>query len=351
MPAGRMPAQPWRLFPAAAFRPAAALRSLTRLLPCLLLCLALAACAPAKIRLFDDYADPLRESLIEGAGPDKILLVPVRGVISDEPGRGLFATRPSLVQETAAHLAKAARDPSVKAVVLVVDSPGGGVTASDILYHEVTRFRERGKAKVVACMMGLAASGGYYVSLAADRITAHPTTVTGSVGTIFLQPRVDGLMEKIGVEVEAFTSGDKKDMGSPFRRPTEDERALFRTLIADLNSRFLSLVSERRALFGERLALAADGRVMTANQALAAGLIDRVGYLQDALAEARSLAGLPDDAAVVAYRRTDQPDDTIYNPATSSAPTGGVKLLDLGAAEAALSLRPGFYWLWSPQIP
>lgn len=318
---------------------------------CLLLCLALAACAPAKIRLFDDYTDPLREFTVEGKGPDKILLLPVRGFISDEPGRGLFATRPSTVQEVASHLRKATEDPGIKAVVLVVDSPGGSVTASDIIYHELARFKERGTAKVVACMMGLAASGGYYVSLAADRIVAHPTTVTGSVGTIFLQPRVDGLMEKIGVGVETYASGDKKDMGSPFRKATEEERALFRALIADLNSRFLSLVAERRKLAGERLSLVSDARVMTAGQALAAGLVDRVGFTQDALSEARTLAGLPDDASVVVYRRTAYPDDTIYNPATASTPTGSLKLLDLGAAEVALSLRPGFYWLWSPQLP
>ncbi len=90
---------------------------------------------------------------------------------------------------------------------------------------------------------------------------------------------------------------------------------------------------------------------MTANQALAAGLIDRIGFMQDALAEAKSLAGLPEDAAVVAYRRTAYPDDTIYNPATSATPVSGVKLLDLGSTEAALSMRPGFYWLWSPQLP
>jgi len=321
------------------------------LLLCILLCLVPAACAPSKIRLFDDYSDPLLESIIEGEGPGKVLLLPVRGFISDEPGRGLFATRPSTVQETAAHLRKAAQDPAVKAVVLVVDSPGGSVTASDILYHELTRFKEQSKAPVVACMMGLAASGGYYVSLAADRIVAHPTTVTGSVGTVFLQPRVDGLMDKLGVQVETFASGDKKDMGSPFRQPTDEERALFRALIADLNDRFLSLAAERRKLSGERLALVADARVMTANQALAAGLIDRVGFLQDALAEARTLAGLPESAAVVAYRRTPQPDDTIYNPATAALPAGGLKLVDLGAAEAALSVRPGFYWLWSPQLP
>lgn len=324
-------------------------RTSFRLLAVSLVMLGLASCAP-KIKVFQDYSEPLRETVLQGEAREKVLLVPVRGVISDETRRGLLSARPGTVQELAAHLQKAARDPDIKAVVLTIDSPGGAVTASDVAHREIERFTKATGVPVVACLMGMAASGGYYVALSAERIVAHPTTVTGSVGTIFVQPRVDGLMDKIGVSVTAYTSGDKKDMGSPFRPATDEERALFREIIGDLNARFLDLATTRRDLSGERLTKVADGRVVTASTALALGLVDRVGYLDDALAEARDLAGLPDDARVVAYRRTVYADDTVHNPATALGPEAGLKLIELGAAESALSLKPGFYWLWLPTV-
>ncbi|EPR37550.1 signal peptide peptidase SppA, 36K type [Desulfovibrio sp. X2] len=319
-----------------------------RFLAVAMLALACVSCAQ-KLTLFPDYTEPLQEFTLQGEGQDKVLLVPVRGFIGEEPDKGVFVTRPSTVQEVASQLQKAEKDKDVKAVILVVDSPGGSTTASDIVYHELAQFKAKTGDKVVSCMMGLAASGGYYVSLAADRIVAHPTTITGSVGTIFLQPRISGLMDKIGVEVEAYKSGKEKDMGSPFRPATAEEKKLFQELIDDMNSRFLALVKDRRHLTDEQLAFVADAHVMTASQAKAAGLVDSIGFMQDAIAQAKSLAGLPEDARVVAYRRTAYADDSIYNPATSSVPTGNMKLVDLGAAQAALSMRPGFYWLWLPE--
>ena len=131
-------------------------------------------------------------------------------------------------------LEKAAQDRKLKAVVLKINSPGGTVTASDILYHELDDFRRRTKLPMVAVMMDVAASGGYYIALAADTIVAHPTSVTGSIGVIMVTVNADGLLQKIGVTAAAIKSGPYKDMGSPLRALTPEERAIFQSVIDDL---------------------------------------------------------------------------------------------------------------------
>lgn len=309
--------------------------------------LLVAGCA-VNVQTFRDYDTPFIEAVLSGKAREKILLVPVRGFISSRPDEGLVARSASVVQQVAARLARAGKDPDVRAVVLQIDSPGGTVTDSDVLYHEITAFKERTGRPVVALQMGVAASGGYMASLAGDAIVAHPSTVTGSIGTIFIMPNVAGLLDKIGVRAEVAKSGAHKDMGSPLRDMAPDERALMQAMIDDMNSRFLALVAERRKLDPEALEDVADARVMTAAQALKLGLVDRVGYAEDALAEARRLAKLPDDARVVAYRRTEFAEDTLYNTATSAWGGRGPALVDFGLAglpEASLS---GFHYLWAP---
>ncbi|MCK5205169.1 MAG: S49 family peptidase, partial [Desulfobacterales bacterium] len=144
----------------------------------------LIGCQAPKIRLFPSAADPLNEYTLAGEEKGKVLVIPIRGTISDAPKRQFIITRPSMVQEVVSQLRKAQKDPEVKALVLKINSPGGSVTASDILYNEIVAFKQKTKAKVVVVMMGVAASGGYYISLPADYILAHPTSITGSVGVL-----------------------------------------------------------------------------------------------------------------------------------------------------------------------
>ncbi|MBU2488551.1 MAG: signal peptide peptidase SppA [Proteobacteria bacterium] len=306
----------------------------------------LGGCFP-NINLFSG-PEPLAETVLQGSATPKIVVIPIRGVISDSPEDRMIMERPSMLEEVVAKLRKAGEDPSVGAVVLKIDSPGGSITASDVLFHEIERFREKSGAKVVAAFMGLAASGGYYVALAADRIVAHPTTVTGSVGVIFMQPRLMGLMDKIGVGVETHTAGRNKDMGSPFREPTQEEEKIVQDIVASMGDRFLGLVKERRGITGEALETVGTARIFTAGQALGLGLVDKVGYLEDALATARELASLPEDAKVVVYRRREFPDDNIYNDATMRGPGKTPSLAgSLGLPKSVLGLSPGFYYLWT----
>jgi protease IV len=312
---------------------------------------ALSGCASPKIKLFTTQADPLQEYTLEGKGAEKILVVPIQGVISDSPQEGLLRTRPSVLQETVSHLRKAEQDPQVKAVVLQLDSPGGSVTASDVLYHEISRFKERTGRKVVAVLMDVAASGAYYIALPADRILAHPTTVTGSVGVIFVRPKVAGLLEKIGVGVEVSKSGTLKDIGSPFRATTPEEEAIFQTMTDRLAQRFLELVRVHRGLSPTELDQVSSARVYLADEARALKLVDAIGYMPDALTEARRLAALPENAKVVVYRRTEYPDDNVYNPVTAYEGNRPPVLFDTGLSGLLPALTPGFYYLWHSAVP
>jgi len=303
-------------------------------------------CTSAKIRLFPSQEDPLKEFTLEGTADPKILVIAVRGVISDSPREGFIRTRPSLVQEVVSQLRLAEDDNKVKAVVVKIDSPGGSVTASDILFNEILTYKKRTGAKVIVAMMGVAASGGYYISLPADYIFAHPTTLTGSVGVIFLRPKVAGLMEKIGVGVEVNKSGINKDMGMPYRPATAEEKKILQVMTDRLGLRFVDLAAKYRHLDAAVTAKIATARVFLAPEALELGMVDEIGYLNQAIAKAKQLAGLPDNARVVVYRRTEYPDDNIYNTATRYG-GGDLSVISVDLLPDALNqLRTGFYYLW-----
>lgn len=325
---------------------------LTRTLPavCILAVLLLCGgCIHPKITIFPDETEPLKEFTLQGAGKEKILILSIKGFISDSP-RG-FLSKSSMVEEIVSQLKKAEKDKEIRAVVLEIDTPGGSATASDILYHEIMEYKKCSGAKIVAAMMGVAASGGYYVALPADFILAHPTTITGSIGVVFLRPNVSGLMNKIGVEVDASKSGKNKDMGSPFRKATQEEEQIVQNIIDELAGRFMSLATKHRKLNDQAREIITSARVFTAPEALSLGLVDRIGYLDDAIHEAAKLAGLPEDAKVVVYRRTEYPNDNLYN--TSSTSKQGlpkISLIDLGLGDSVTPLRNGFYYLWLPGL-
>ena len=309
----------------------------------------LTACAGPQVKLFTDATDPLKEFTIEGSGGDKILLVPVRGFISDNPKKGLLGSSPSMVEQVVSQLKKAEQDKRIKAVLIKINSPGGSITASDLLYHEILSYKERTKAKVIVCMMDMAASGGYYLSLPADKIMAHPTSLTGSVGVIFLQPKVMGLMDKLGLGVDVKKYGKNKDMGSPFRESTEEEEKLFQTTINHLGERFTSLVKKHRKLDPQALAEMSTARLFLAEEALKLGLIDKIGYLSDAVKETKLLAGLPDDARVVVYRRAEHPDDNLYSITGIATEDPRLSFINVELPES-LHLSTGFYYLWPGAI-
>ena len=313
-----------------------------------LLAAALAACSPRiQIDLFGE--DALREVvLLPGEGRDKVLMIDVEGAISSSVESGILSRERNVVARVFERLERAAADPLVKAVILRIDTPGGEVTASDIVYHEILRFKERTGRPVVALMMGVAASGGYYIASACDLIVAHPSTLTGSIGVISVFPSVESLMAKVGVKVEVIKSGPAKDSGSPFRNMTEDERRAFQGIIDEYYEGFLAVVARGREgkVAADRLREIADGRVYTAPQALKLGLIDAVGYFDDAFGRALGLAGI-EGARLVAYTYFPKSKTNIY-----AGRLGDFSPLDARVLESMLgALKAGFYYLWLPQAP
>ncbi len=306
-------------------------------------------CMFPTIKLFTDASDPLREFVLEGDEKEKVLVIPVYGIISDIPQKGVILTEPSMVQDIISQLRLAEADKDVKAVLFKIDSPGGSVTASDILYHEIKSFKDRTGVKVTAVIMNVAASGGYYMALPADFIMAHPTSVTGSVGVIFLQPKFYELMDKIGVGVSANTSGENKDMGSPFRKATDKEEKIFQSLTDSLGKRFVDLVVENRGIGAEAVKDVSTARIYLASEALALGLIDEIGYIEEGVSRTKEIAGLDKDSRVIVYRRVEYPDDNLYN---TQSRYGDMKnaLIDLGLPDTSILNRAGFYYLWPSGI-
>ena len=290
---------------------------------------------------------PLQEKTVQGTAAEKILMIDVSGIIAEKPGSGRgLGSQEDIVARVKEELTMAAEDGQIKALLLRINSPGGTVTASDVMYHELTAFKARRKIPIVAVIMDVGASGGYYVASAADRIVVHPTSVTGSVGVIMLRVNAEGLLQKIGVEASAIKSGAKKDIGSPFRPMNEEEREIFQTMINGFQARFLEVVTKARSgLTPERLKLIADGRVLTGPQAEQLGLADQTGYLDDGITAAKKLAGVT-DARVVIYARPGAYKHNIYSSA--SDPSTLESLANLDVMGLVRGGTPQFLYLWMP---
>ncbi len=288
---------------------------------------------------------PLQEAQVDGTGKAKVLVIDISGMISSQEKEGLRST-PSMIASVKEQLTRAAKDEQVKAIVLRINTPGGTVTASDIIYHELKTFKTTRKVPIIASIMDLGTSGGYYIAAAADSVMAHPSSVTGSIGVIMLTMNARGLLEKVGVEATAVTSGPRKDMGSPFRTMTTEERAIFQELIDSFYQRFLTIVQEGRSnLQMEQIKRLADGRIYTGDQAKAAGLIDEIGYLEDAVELAKKKAGLK-EARVVTYRRPGEYSNNVYSKLV--APSGLAGLADLDLMTVVRGGTPQFMYLWMP---
>ncbi len=289
---------------------------------------------------------PLREKTVQGTAADKILLMDISGVISEKGSDNPLGGSEDLVARIKEELTLAAEDGQIKALLLRINSPGGTVTASDVIHHEISEFKSKRKVPVVAVIMDIGASGGYYIAVAADRIIAHPTSVTGSVGVIMLRVNAEGLLQKIGLEAGAIKSGSKKDIGSPFRPMSEEERAIFQGMINGFQSRFLEVVTKgRKTLPADQLKHIGDGRVLTGPQAVQSGLVDQIGYLEDGIAVAKHLAGLT-DARVVMYVRPGAYKHNIYSQAPGTSTLEALANLDvMGLVRGG---TPQFLYLWIP---
>jgi protease-4 len=235
---------------------------------------------------------------------EKIGVLPIEGAILDS-------------QTILSQLDSFKEDKNIRAVIVRIDSPGGAVAPSQEIFREVQKTSQT--KKVVASLGSVAASGGYYVAAAADRIIANPGTITGSIGVIVEFVQIEDLLKKIGVGFEVLKSGEFKDIGSPHRKLTPEDRAVIQGLIGDIQTQFVNAVAEGRGLAVEKVREIADGRVFSGEQAKALGLVDELGNFQDAVDMTKQMAGIQGEVELVYPKKT------------------GLRILDLFRDEAARS--------------
>jgi protease-4 len=277
---------------------------------------------------------------------DRIALIDVEGLILNARAGGLLDEGENPVSMFRERLDAAAADDRVKAVVLRLNSPGGGVTASDIMYHDLVEFKRKTGKPVVACMMDVAASGAYYLAMGCDRVYAHPSTVTGSIGVIMSLYNASGLLGLIGVKSDPIKSGVNKDLANPARPMTPEERAILQGMVNAFYDQFVEVVVRGRHMPEEQVRALADGRVYNGAEAVKLGLVDEVGYLDDAIATAKSMACLK-DAKVVAYDRCEGYRGSIYAALPRLPETVRVKL-DVPGMNAH---GAAFLYVWEAGVP
>jgi protease-4 len=218
---------------------------------------------------------------------DRLALIRIEGIITDS-------------RETTEELKEYVKNPSIKAIVLRIDSPGGAVAPSQEIYEEVRKAVA--KKKVLVSMGSVAASGGYYIASPATRIIANPGTLTGSIGVIMEIPNIEGLMNKLGIKTEVVKSGKHKDIASIFRGIGKEEREILQGVLDNVHTQFIKAVAEGRKMLPSDVEKISDGRVFTGEQALKAGLIDELGNLEDTVQVAAKLSGIRGEPVVVSKK-------------------------------------------------
>lgn len=291
-------------------------------------------------------ADGAIETQVEAAKDlsthNKIAVIPVHGVIAAGQA-SLFGPSVDMVDKIIKDLRRVKADNDVVAVILDVDSPGGGITDCDRIHHEIMKLKaERPNLKFVSFMRNVAASGGYYVSAPCDRIIASHTTITGSIGVIMSFMNLQGLYEKVGVKEEVIKSGDHKDIGSMGRPVTDEERAMLQAMLMEMYDRFVDVVAKGRKMDEKKVREIADGRIYSAGQAKANGLVDSLGQFEDALTEAKKLAGVA-DARVIRYQNPPTLADLLRGEARTPSPESAFA----ASLERLTARRDGFYYLWN----
>jgi protease IV len=246
-----------------------------------------------------------QERYVSGEGADKIAVLPITGLIAPQqsepnPLVSQAAASPEILRD---QLRQATEDERVRAVILEIESPGGGVVPTDQMHRSIQEFKEETEKPVIVSMGSTAASGGYYIATAADRIVANESTLTGSLGVIFEYLNLAEAAEEYGIEQEVIKSGPYKDIGSATREPTEEELEILQAYVDEGYDQFVQVIVEGRSLPEGEVREIADGRVYSGLQAEALGLVDEIGSLDRAAELAGELAGLEEEATVVRYQR------------------------------------------------
>jgi protease-4 len=274
-----------------------------------------------------------------------VAIIDVDGLLLNTNLVGPYSSGDNPVDVFREKLDAAAADPCAVAVVVRINSPGGSVTASDIMWRDLQRFREKTQRPVVACLMDLGTSGAYYLSTACDLIVAHPTTVTGGIGVVLNLYNLEDTMNVLNIVSQSVKAGEKIDLGSVTRPLKPEEEQLLKRMANEFYDRFRTEVCQRRKSVDAKDEATFDGRVFTASHALKRGLIDQIGYLDDALDKARELASQP-HAGVVLLHRSGDVGRTPY----ATTPNYPIHVNFLPASLPGLDRNklPTFLYMWQP---
>jgi protease-4 len=290
-------------------------------------------------------ASVIQTSRLGDAAP-RLALIDVDGLLLNQNSDGILGSGENPMAVFREKLTAAAADGRVAALVLRVHSPGGGVTACDIMADELDRFKACTRKPVVACLMDVATSGAYYLAIGADRVVAQPTAITGGIGAIFNHVNLQDAMAQLNVVSDPVKAGSRIDMGSVTGPLEPETRALLQEMAGEFHQRFLERVARRRPGMtqADRRDLR-DGRIVAAPRALALHLVDRLGYLHDAIHEAEGLAGVT-DSEVVIYHRPGTPTRSLY--AISPSPPRLSEAIPLSYPGLDRTKLPTFLYLWQP---
>ena len=272
-----------------------------------------------------------------GEGDVKAVRIPVTGIIMHGGEETLLGATADMVESILQQIRAAQNDDDVRALIIEVDSPGGGVTASDEIYAALQRFKASREDRIITVFIrDMAASGGYYVAVAGDWLIAEPTSIVGSIGVIMQSLNMKGLSEKIGVRDVTIKSGANEDLLNPFEDVSPEQRALLQTMIDAMYNRFLGLVQEGRPIDADKLRGLADGRIFVSDEALEHKLIDQIGYWDDVVAKTAELAG---EASLRVIRYDQKPDFLSWLTTVR---------LNLSPSSWLHSERPRLHYLWQP---
>jgi protease-4 len=309
----------------------------------------------ANVRLVPEFPQP------GNAGPVKSMTMPeqshdtespavavidVDGILLNSDFSGFWSAGENPVSLFRERLDAAACDPCVRAVVVRINSHGGGVTATDIMWHDLSAFRERTGLPVVACLMDVGAGGAYYVATAADQIVAHPTSVTGGIGVILNIYNLQDALQQFNVAAIPVRAGDKVDLGSPVKALDDDQRKLLQSMANNFHKRFRDVVHDGRPEVNMDDKTNFDGRVFTAEEAVKRRLVDQVGYLDDAISIARNMAHVPHARVVLFHRANDQAHSAYA--ITPNIPAG-VGIVPVSLPGFDRTKLPGFLYMWQPE--
>lgn len=332
----------------------------------LALCACIPSCSPLTFTVGLTPADQAFTEKLVDTDPqqrtnDKIAIVDINGLILNTRPKGFLSEGTNPVADLQEKLRLAANDPDVKAVILRVNTPGGTVTASDVMFREVERFKKRTGKPVVVLMMDLATSGGYYVSLAGDHLIAYPTTITGSVGVIVQVVSLQPALSNIGITADAITSGSNKAAGNPLAPFTPDQRQTLQALVDDFYAKFRNQVrTHRPQIPADQFDMITDGRVFSGTEALKLKLIDEIGDLYTAWDQAKVMSGV-EAANLVLYHRpmryvgspySRDSTEPAYEQTQDIATQINVLQVNLESSDAfGATGGAGFWYVWRADLP